>query len=395
MIPHTTRFLLLALLLPFLASAASFEEGLRLKREQKLPQAEAAFAEVVQQNPSDVEALAELATVQGWQDRHAEAAASWRRALALKPDAIDLRIGLARLLYWSGQRGEALAELERALDAQPEHYDALLLRGDVLIAENDRTGARASYERATKLPPGNDDRDLAGLIARTAAPLRWRLDSGYAYERYNNARGTESGAYLQAGRTLGDRFNAYVRWDRLDQFDSTDNRYLLGAYFSPTPSWLISAEAGGTPDADFRPRQQAQTTVEWLRQGRWQPLLGYRYFGYAFGEVHTLTPGVRIPGLGPGDFELRYAWSRNTDESKAAVASARYGWTAGRFGRYIAIYDGEEALPPQAEANFTSYAAGCVLNLGRNWATRIDYAYENRRDFYIHHTAALGLSYRF
>ncbi|MDP1907564.1 MAG: YaiO family outer membrane beta-barrel protein, partial [Hyphomicrobium sp.] len=315
--------------------------------------------------------------------------------VAIEPESSELRLGLARVLYWSEQREAALTELETVLRGDPANYDALLLRGDVMIAQGDRSGARAAYEQARDAKPGNDDRDIAVLLARTDAPLRSRIDSGYAYERFNSARGNESGSYVQSGTAVGDSLSAYLRWDRLDQFDSIDNQYVAGAYWNLAPRWLLFAEAGGAPDADFRPRVQAQTAVEWLRQGFVQPLLGFRYFGYAFGEVRTLTPGLRLPGLGIGDLELRYAFSRNTDESHTGVATARYSWTRGRFSPYLAIYDGEEALPPQPEARFTTYAAGCVVNLDRNWSARLDYAYENRPDFYIHHTAALGLTYRF
>ncbi|MGQ0700917.1 MAG: YaiO family outer membrane beta-barrel protein [Panacagrimonas sp.] len=382
-------------LLPSLAWTASIEDGLRLKREQKLVEAETVFAELVGKNPADAAALAELATVQGWQGRHAEAAGTWRLALKVQLESADLRIGLARVLYWSGRREEALSELGKVLERNADHYDALLLRGDVLMAQNDRAGARAAYERARDIQPGNDDRDLSILLARTETPPRSRIDTGYAHERYNNARGTESGSHVQAGTSLAPGLSAYLRWDRLDQFGSIDNQYLAGAYWTPALHWLVFAEAGGTPDADFLPRVQAQTVVEWLPEGPVQPLLGYRYFGYVFGEVHTLTPGLRLPRLGFGELELRYALSRNTDESNTGVASVRYGWTRGRFAPYLAIHDGDEALPPQAEANFTSYGAGCVMNLDRNWSARLDYAYENRPDFYIHHTAALGLTYRF
>lgn len=375
--------------------AASLEDGIALKREQKLAEAEAVFAQLLQKNPADFAALRELATVQGWQGRHADAAATWRLAVAAQPEAADARIGLARVLYWSEQREAALNELEPVLRDDPANYDALLLRGDILIAQGDRAAARAAYEQARGAKPGNDDRDIALLLARTDTPLRSRIDAGYAYERYNSTRGDESGSYVQAGTALGENLSTYLRWDRLNQFDSIDNQYVAGAYWNLTPRWLLFAEAGGTPDADFRPRVQAQTAVEWLSQGFVQPLLGYRYFGYAFGEVHTLTPGLRLPRLGIGALELRYALSRNTDESETGVAGARYGWTRGRFSPYLAIYDGEEALPPQPEASFTSYAAGCVVNLDRNWSARIDYAYENRPVFYIHHTAALGLTYRF
>ena len=389
------RWLAGLLLWSSLGWTASFEDGVRLKREHKLAEAESMFAQLALRNPTDVASLAELATVQGWQGRHSEAAATWRRAVAIEPESAELRLGLARVLYWSGERELALSELDLVLEQDAAHYDALLLRADVLMAQNDHAGARAALERARGATPGNDDRDLSVLLARTDPPARSRIDSGYTYERYNSTRGIESGSYVQAGTAISDSLSTYLRWDRLDQFDSIDKQYTAGAYWNVAPRWLLFAEAGGTPDANFRPRVQAQIAAEWLHEGFLQPLLGYRYFGYGFGEVHTLTPGLRLAGLGIGDLELRYAISRNTDESHTGVTSARYSWTRDRFSPHLAIYAGDEALPPQPQASFTSYAVGCVVKLDRNWSARFDYAYENRPDFYIHHTAALGLTYRF
>ncbi|TDU32006.1 YaiO family outer membrane protein [Panacagrimonas perspica] len=381
--------------LPVLATAMSLDEARRLKREQKLAEAETAFVELLHEHPDDAALLAELATVQGWQGHHDDAIGTWQRAIASDPQALDHRLGLARVLYWSGLRTESLAQIDTVLQARPDHYDALLLRGDVLIAQNDQRGARDSYLRARALPRGDDDRDLAALLARTEVAPRWRLDAGHAFEDFSNARGTESGSFLQIGRRVSDRTSVYARWDRLNQFEQFDNQILAGAYWLPTPRWLIWVEAGGTPHADFRPEQQGQVFVEWLVEGGVQPLLGYRHLVYGDGEVRTLIPGVRLTALGPGDLELRYALSENIDDSHTAVASARYGASIGRFSPYLAYYDGEEALPPQAEAEFRTWAIGSGMRLGPRSAARLDYAFEDREAFYEHHTLSLGLTRHF
>lgn len=394
----TARLAALAVLVfcaPALADATNLEEGRRHKQAQRLEEAERAFHRVLQAEPVNLEAMRELATVQGWQGRYGDAIDTWRRALAQAPESAELGLGLARVLYWSGRRDQALAVLEPILQREPAHVDALLLRGDVLIAMNDRAGARRAYLRAADLPAGQDTRDIAELIARTETPPRFRIDSGYAHEHFDNFRGTESGAYLQAGARFGNALDAYLRWDRLHQFERVDQQLVVGGYWRPAPDWVLFAEAGGTPEADFRPRVQAQTTVEWIGNPTLQPLLGYRYFGYPFGEVHTLIAGLRLTRLGPGSLELRHALSRNTDESSTGVTSLRYGWNQGRLSPYLGIYAGKEALPPQPQARFTTYAGGCVLNLSGRWSIRLDYALEDRPDFYRRQTAALGATLRF
>jgi len=72
------------------ARAASFEEGLALKKQEKLAEAEAVFAEIVREQPTDAAALAQWATLLGWLGRFDDSIAAWGRALAEKPDEPEM-----------------------------------------------------------------------------------------------------------------------------------------------------------------------------------------------------------------------------------------------------------------------------------------------------------------
>lgn len=381
-------------LLALQATAATYEDGVRLKNAQQLASAAAAFAEVADREPRNVLAREQLAIVLGWQNRFDESVKAWREAIALAPEKPDYHLGLARVLYWKGERGAALQSLDQALALEPRNAEALKLRGDVLLAEQRAPEARAAYRQAQQLNPA--DAELGQRLARAVEPLRWRLDAGYTYDRYDNARGSENSRFVQLGRRVGQGGDVlYARYDGYNNFGSIDDGLTLGAYWLPHPKLLLNLEAGRTlGTADFRPETQFQINGELLLDDALQPLLGYRYFKYGNGTVTTVTPGLRV--LLPGAVaEVRYGITDNIDGSSTGVFSARLSFEAEGYSPYLAFTSGSEALPPQAEADITVFGGGIVFDLSAAWGVRVDYSYEDRKDIYKHHAVGAGLTYRF
>lgn len=149
-------------------AASRFEEALKLKKAGKHAAAASAFQAIAAGEPKNVDALEQLATLQGWLGKHDESLATWRRALSLAPDNSDLRLGLARVLYWKGERKESLDELATVLEDQPDSVEAWTLDGDVLMADGRPAEARKAYKRAKTLAP--NDRDLDKKLAGTEPP---------------------------------------------------------------------------------------------------------------------------------------------------------------------------------------------------------------------------------
>ena len=377
------------------APAADYEQALRYKQEQKLEAAAAAFAEVLEREPKHIGALENLATVQGWLRRYDASIESWQGVIRRRPRQPDYHVGLARVQYWKGERTAALESLDRALQLAPDHYDAQVLRGDVLLAAGRPAEAQAAYQAARALPAGAQDEALAARLERSQPSRLWRLDAGVTVDRYDRLRGDEGSQFVQLGRRLGEGVTLYGRYDRYRQFSSVDQAVTGGAYWLAAPRWLLNAEVGGRiDDADFRPDNLALLNLEWLREGGLEPLLGYRYFAYGNGEVHTLTPGLRLL-LERATLEARYGYSENVDGSNTGVFSARYTFELERTAPYLAVALGEEALPPQSAADIAIYGAGCVWTLSPRWGLRADYSYEDRKGFYRHHAFGGGLTYRF
>ena len=127
------------------ARGATFEEGLALKKQEKLAEAERVFAEVVRDQPTDAAALEQWATLLGWLGRFDDSITAWRRALAQKPEDPDYRMGLARAEYWKGELAPARRRVEALLLASPGNTDALILAGDICAAQKDMGCARERY----------------------------------------------------------------------------------------------------------------------------------------------------------------------------------------------------------------------------------------------------------
>ena len=147
------------------AGATPMQDGLKLKAQGKYAQAAEAFESALEENPKDVDALQQLATVQGWQEQFDAAVKTWKKALALAPKNQELRLGLARVLYWKHEFPASLKELAGVLAKQPRSVEALTLRGDVLLAQGDAAQARKAYLAARALSP--DDPDLEKKLGRT------------------------------------------------------------------------------------------------------------------------------------------------------------------------------------------------------------------------------------
>lgn len=376
------------------ASAASYEDALRLKNQQQLPEAAQAFAEVAAREPRNVLAREQLAIVLGWQSRFEESIAAWQQAIALAPNKPDYHVGLARVNYWKGNRTAALQSLDTALRLAPNDADAHTLRGDVLLADARPAEARSAYQRAQQLAP--DNAELVAKLARAVPPRLWRLDAGFTYDDYDNFRGSENSRFTQLGRRVGARGDVlYARYDGFANFGSQDDGITLGAYWLPHPKVLLNLEAGTTLGrANFRPDRQFLVSGEWLVEFPLQPLFAYRYFDYDNGTVTTVTPGLRAVFSG-GHVEARYGLTDNISGDSTGVLTAKLTLEREGYTPYFAFTTGSEALPPQAEADITILGGGVAFDLGPQWGARVDYSYEDRKDIYKHHAIGAGLTYKF
>jgi YaiO family outer membrane protein len=384
---------------------SSFDNGMRLKQQEKFAEAAAAFRQTVTSEPQNAQAWQQLATVEAWLNHFDVSVAAWRSVLKITPNQASAHVGLARVLYWQAKHPEALREVDAGIALETPKADVLVLKGDILLASGDRSKARAIYLQAQGLAQG--DADIAKKITRTDEPKTWRLDAGYLADRFSAIRGDESSSYLQLGNQVSADTTLYLRADNYNSFNSNDKGVSAGGYFRVTPLYLLNAELGFNVDtADFRPKQMLVLNSEFLIEGAVQPLLGVRYMQYdetihpgdvtpvPGGAVTTITPGVRI-SMPSSSLELRYGLSQNLDKSKTGVFQAKLTFERDSFTPYLVFASGEEALPPQSKAKIKVFGAGIVWNIDSEWGARIDLVHEDRTGFYKHNTIGLGFSRHF
>lgn len=376
------------------AFGADFQQALDMKKAGKIDEAAHAFYELVEQNPSDVDSLEQLAVLRSWQNRYDDSIALWERLLASRPDDPDYHLGMARVLYWRGNRDDALREIDAVLAQRPRDVDALVLKGDVLIADEKAGPARAAYLKAKALAP--DDRDIDVKIARAVAQPHWRLDAGYGDDHYTRSRGHEYGAYGQIGYTFGKTASLWLRNDYLYEFTQVDHMTQAGGSLKASDGILLSASWGSTPRPHFRPETQAEACIELSLSHAVTAILDYRNFHYAGGNVDTVTPGVRIQPAPWVNLEYRDGFSRNLDKTNTSVSAARLNFFVGEtWAPYLAYASGVEDLPPLASAKVAYSSVGCVWNVDRRWALRVDYTYEDRLKSYQHTDLGGGVTFKF
>jgi len=159
-------------------AARALEVALSHHRAGRLPQALAAYEDILRRWPdlADAHNLLGLALYQS--GRAQPALASIDRALALNPAHPEYRNNRGIVLMALGRPADAEAEFRRTLAARPDHAQASANLGNALKAQGDRGGAMDMYQRAVEANPnhaeawfnlGNTQREINDLIGAEAS----------------------------------------------------------------------------------------------------------------------------------------------------------------------------------------------------------------------------------
>ena len=372
-----------------------FEEGIRFKREQKLAAAADIFRAILKEEPQNVDAMVQLATVEGWQNHFDESLSWWQRALALRPDDADIAIGSARVQYWKGANAAAAGTLERVLAQHPQYLDALLLMGDVQMASNAPGEARGYYLRAQKVDasvPG-----LARKLENAVAPLRWRFDTGIFADDYNQGRGQgEHSFFSQLGYKAHARATVWVRHDQYNYFNQIDNSVSLGTTVLVAKPLAITTEMSLINRPDFQPKWKFHLGADYVLGSRVSINGFYRRWMYPQGAVNMLSPGLRWQALPWLAAILRYTVSHNIDKSVTGAVQAQLDFQVNeKVQLYTGYARGEENIPPQARAKFQAFSSGAIWNPHRRLGLRLDYSFERRPTFWNRQSIGPGVRVSF
>jgi Flp pilus assembly protein TadD len=138
--------------------------------------------QLLNQNPSNIEALQLMALLQVESGRGALAVSQLQAAFdqaskpalkseAPKPEALDIGLLLANVLQRQGQAGQAEALLIRLATAFPKEQTPILARALLLQERGNTSGAQAAIAQAKALKPGKEDPRLDAIAAA------WGLES--------------------------------------------------------------------------------------------------------------------------------------------------------------------------------------------------------------------------
>lgn len=150
---------------PLSAQTANPSEAIALQQAGKLPEAEQAWRQVVQQNPRDSAAFASLGVVLSRQEKYPEAASAYRKALALNPKLVAIQLNLGLAEFKQGHFPAAIAPLTAALKADPQSVQARTLLGMSYYGARRFAQASKHLEVAAKADPGNTE--LQHLLAQS------------------------------------------------------------------------------------------------------------------------------------------------------------------------------------------------------------------------------------
>ncbi len=176
------------------------EQGIALRRQGKLGEAEAAYRAAIAHDPDLAEAHYNLGVVRHAQGHAADAMQSWRRAIELKPDFVPALNNLGSALLELGDIAGAMAQHRRALAADPRSLGARINLGNALRLAGDAEGAVAEYRAALALAPGAAMAEAnMGLALRDLGRL---AESEAAYRRAIALKPDYAAAHKDLGMLL-------------------------------------------------------------------------------------------------------------------------------------------------------------------------------------------------
>jgi tetratricopeptide (TPR) repeat protein len=176
------------------------QEAMDLHRRGAIADAASRYAQIIQMEPANVDALCLLGLAYGQLQRPAEAVDLLRRATVVAPDNVRAHMLLGGALKAQGRPEEALASFDQAIAHQPGLLDAYTNRADALMALKRPGEAVETYDRALTIRP-----DFAeGWCSRGLAleMMARQEDAIASYDRAIELKPSLAEAYANRGNAL-------------------------------------------------------------------------------------------------------------------------------------------------------------------------------------------------
>lgn len=220
------------------------------------------------------------------------AAAELTAWLAAHPEDVDARLQYGLALLDLGRLPAARSAFEQVLAAAPDYRDARL----GLARVEERSG-RTAAARAVLARLGPDDAEAAAIRARLDGPQPARsridLDAGLSAVEggQKDWRALAIGFRTEVGSAtaIGGQIELTRRFGLTDTYGQFEVEQKL------SPGVSVSLLAGGTPNADYRPRWQVGAGARVRLQAGANPTIAtfdIRKARFRSGDVTLVRPGV-------------------------------------------------------------------------------------------------------
>jgi YaiO family outer membrane protein len=296
-------------------------EAEQLRTEQRLPEALAAYREVVAADPGSFEDRFWVAKLEGWTGHLLAADSGFVALLAERPDDYDSRIGLADVRLWRGDTAgtrELLVGLQRDYPADPEV------------------------------------RRRVDALGRRVRPARWETDLEYFGERLPGGAAANGAALSLAARP-----NDRLRWRAVatlqEKFERTESRAGGEVAVRLGPRLELAGSAALAPGAEVLPRGSYGLGAS-HRIARGVVLYAdYAFLDYHDADVHQAGPAVELYAgrwLVAGRFRwaaTRFAGSAGTVHDDAGSLAVGWSYGSASLVRVIAGTGSESFTGPSRE----------------------------------------------
>ncbi len=297
------------------------QQAEQLRREERLPEALAAYRAIVVRDPGSFEDRFWVAKLEGWTGHLLAADSGFVRLLGERPDDYDTRIGLADVRLW---------------------------RGDTAASRELLDGLQRDY------PADDEVRQRVTALERRDRPARWETDLEYFGERLPGGA-TANGAALSLAARAGDR----LRWRAVasvqEKFERTESRAggEVGVRLSPRVELVGSSTFA--PGAEVLPRGGYGLGASYRLTRGVVLSADYAFLDYHDADVHQVGPAVELY-VGRWLVAARVRWAATRFAGSAAAVddgagslSAGYGYRASNLVRVFAGIGSESFTQPSRE----------------------------------------------
>ncbi|HEY0629519.1 MAG TPA: YaiO family outer membrane beta-barrel protein [Sphingomicrobium sp.] len=275
----------------------------------------------------------------------------------------------------AGNPARAVELLEPLVRASPDNADAWVQLGYAQLALGRIDDAEHSFRRALVIAPAYKDASEGIALVerrRAASPSKFRLDVDGAYTwvgrsqrdwrdaaaqlRFEARPGVALTGRIESARRFG-QSDLYME-GRLDLAEARASAYLL---------------AGGTPNADFRPKNQIGAGGSFkLVQGNNPTIatIDARRARYPSGTVWTLNPGIE-QYLGGGRAWITARWINVVEDGHRAGGWLARGdlQAAPRFRLFAGVADAPDTSEGVVIDTFSIFG-GAVIDVDERRAVR-------------------------